>query len=676
MTLAPASTASKNVPSGMFVFGRRPTSTQTRKHRVPTRFTFSTNTTEKLTSMEPTTWLSSSAALETAPPLKDKFKPVKEENAKEDQNKQDQAPEDASSTQEKENRVPTQPFTLTTNLPLKNDKSNPTGPPSNSVAPETAPPSKNKERPVTVQSAKEEQAPRDQTPETEVTSPLYDLSDVKADIEELQHLKKDNASESTEHEMRTAPLITREAFVAAGFKDRVVQYGVLGETLSIHSKSAVHVPIDPRLYINTNAPLSAVVCGVQGSGKSHTVSVLLENMFILGQDSIGSLDYALSGLVLHFGEGGPGSRPCEAAWVGASSQPGVTPPKVKVYVSRSSLHTMKSIYAPLGDRVRVSPLQFNESELDAQAILSMMAVGSSESAPLYIQIVLSILRDLGEKFSYKAFLTRLEAEKKSFNPAQVAGLEQRLALLNSFMEPQAPAQSRSSSKKSKTNRFSEGKLTIIDLSDPFIDPASACGLFEIVTRLFVRADVGTGKVLVVDEAHKYLSASRGASGLTNALLTLTREQRHLGMRVIISTQEPTVIPPVLMDLCTVAVMHRFSSPAWWDHLARHVATDVSADQGFATVVKLKTGEALVLAPSGLGVFPDDDHCAAEKPDTNTEKQCTRASAPLQLGQFGRRFLLMKTRARITKDGGASVLVLTSDSEGRGAMASEDAGIFC
>lgn len=51
-------------------------------------------------------------------------------------------------------------------------------------------------------------------------------------------------------------------------------------------------------------------------------------------------------------------------------------------------------------------------------------------------------------------------------------------------------------------RFQQGQLTIVDLSDPFIDAASACGLFQIITRLFVRADVDTGKVLVVDEAHK------------------------------------------------------------------------------------------------------------------------------------------------------------------------------
>ena len=70
-----------------------------------------------------------------------------------------------------------------------------------------------------------------------------------------------------------------------------------------------------------------------------------------------------------------------------------------------------------------------------------------------------------------------------------------MALLESFM-----------SKKKQTDtskgRFQSGQLTIIDLSDPFIDPASACGIFEVALRVFTRTEVGTGKVLVVDEAHK------------------------------------------------------------------------------------------------------------------------------------------------------------------------------
>ena len=61
-----------------------------------------------------------------------------------------------------------------------------------------------------------------------------------------------------------------------------------------------------------------------------------------------------------------------------------------------------------------------------------------------------------------------------------------------------------------------------------------------------------------------------ASAFTNKLLQLIRQQRHLATRVVISTQEPT-ISPRLVDLCTVTIVHRFTSPEWfrtlWDHLA-------------------------------------------------------------------------------------------------------------
>jgi hypothetical protein len=65
-----------------------------------------------------------------------------------------------------------------------------------------------------------------------------------------------------------------------------------------------------------------------------------------------------------------------------------------------------------------------------------------------------------------------------------------------------------------------------------------------------------------------------------------------GEAMLIQNSEPTVVPPVLLDLCTVAIMHRFSSPAWWDHLARHISADVSADAAFDTVVKLQVRRAL------------------------------------------------------------------------------------
>ncbi|KAF4602216.1 hypothetical protein EYR40_005420 [Pleurotus pulmonarius] len=453
-------------------------------------------------------------------------------------------------------------------------------------------------------------------------------AELQDELDLLEECPTDIPSSKT-HDSSTAPLIMRDAYLIS---DNSTQYGVLGKTLSVRGSKTEESFEDSRLYVNTNAPFSAVVCGVQGSGKSHTVSVLLENMFISGVGAIGTLQKALSGLVLHYGEGGSSGRPCEVAWLAISKFKAVNPPPVKVFVSPSSLNTMRRVYAPLGNHVQVEPLYFTETELDAAAFLSMMAVGSSESAPLYIQILLSILRDLGENFTYSSFQTELESRKRTFNPAQVAGLEQRMSLLKAFMfnKKKHPKQ---------TSRFAPGQITIIDLSDPFTDSASACGLFEIIVRLFTRAEVDTGKVLVVDEAHKYLTTG-ATSGLTQSLLRLVREQRHLAMRVIISTQEPTAIPPVLLDLCMISIMHRFSSPAWWEHLVKHVSADFSGREAFDKIVTLGTGEALIIAPSALGCFKEQGWS-----DEGT------------VSRLGRRYMIMKTRARVTADGGASLLVV-------------------
>ncbi|KAI0347429.1 hypothetical protein BDW22DRAFT_528650 [Trametopsis cervina] len=436
-------------------------------------------------------------------------------------------------------------------------------------------------------------------------------------------------TDSDVHEVKTAPIMTRQAFLAAGGPDVFPQRGLLGSIVdSAEDGDAVH-DVDSRVYINTNAPFSALVCGVQGSGKSHTVSTILENMLISGHAAIGKLDKPLSGLILHFGDGGADSQPSEAAYIGSPISSHVFAPRIVVYVSPSSLSTMSKMYKRINPKITVEPLLFSQDELDAKAFLSLMAIGSSESAPLYMQTILSILREMGEKFDFNQFMRRLELKKQDLNPNQLTGLKQRMELLESFLDKK---------RQPPPTRFAAGQLTIVDLSDIFIDPHSASGLFEIVIRLFVRAKLATGKVLVVDEAHKYLSANRREAGLTRELSSLVRQQRHLGMRVIISTQEPTVVPNTLIDLCSVTIMHRFSSPSWWEHLAKHVSADMSSGEAFDRVVRLKTGQAILLAPSGLA-------------------SCSTDGDRRDYTLYGRRWTLVKTRKRITKDGGASILVV-------------------
>ncbi|KAI0282338.1 hypothetical protein BGY98DRAFT_113155 [Russula aff. rugulosa BPL654] len=85
------------------------------------------------------------------------------------------------------------------------------------------------------------------------------------------------------HEQRNAPLLTRGAYRIEKIRQAIAQYGVFGNIVEsqlplTQSRLTGSDSDSTRLYLNTNTPFSALVCGVQGSGKSHTVSVILENM--------------------------------------------------------------------------------------------------------------------------------------------------------------------------------------------------------------------------------------------------------------------------------------------------------------------------------------------------------------------------------------------------------------
>ena len=71
----------------------------------------------------------------------------------------------------------------------------------------------------------------------------------------------------------------------------------------------------------------------------------------------------------------------------------------------------------------------------------------------------------------------------------------------------------------------------------------------------------------------------------------------------------------------------------------------------------------LLALSGLGVFLDDSELEKSS-GRNGNRERDNPKGLLKLGQFGRRFLLMKTCSRVTKDarGTSKVLVVRSESD--------------
>ncbi|EFZ01563.1 AAA-like domain protein [Metarhizium robertsii] len=483
------------------------------------------------------------------------------------------------------------------------------------------------------------------------------------------------------------------------------QYGLLGgDVTKLHASKDMELDIenDPRVFYNIKAPSSVFICGSQGSGKSHTLSCLLENCLI--PTDANTLPRPLTGILFHydpFFSDNRGQR-CEAASI--SSHAGV---KVRVLCPPTNVGQIKKLYKSLPN-VEVEELRISQRDLNTKRMLDLMAVSSIQGGtmPLYLHIVTRILRELrvqqqkkGGHFNYRAFRKAIAAAELS--PGQSGPLEQRLDTLESFMAEEDVAESKipgftSYKPKGKQSMFDPneftstattwepkaGQLTIVDLSCPCVTAESACSLFNICLNLFLeQPSDDIGRVIALDEAHKYMTESAESQTLTDSLLSTIRLQRHLGARIVIATQEPT-ISPKLLDLCSVTVVHRFTSPNWLDSLKNHLAgatagwktaTEGEGESGkssaesmaelLSRIVSLRQGEALLFCPSGIvGVKTPKRTDDIDGIADGFAKWCfdqDRSGAYSDYGNgldyLGQRIMKIRVRERITEDGGKSVM---------------------
>lgn len=64
--------------------------------------------------------------------------------------------------------------------------------------------------------------------------------------------------------------------------------------------------------------------------------------------------------------------------------------------------------------------------------------------------------------------------------------------------------------------------------------------------------------------------------------------------MIISTQEPTISTD-LIALCSVTIIHRFTSPTWYAALKKHISAMGDDDKAtMRQIEELETGEAFFL----------------------------------------------------------------------------------
>ena len=246
----------------------------------------------------------------------------------------------------------------------------------------------------------------------EASSERAEKSDREFQMEFLSNQGSKNIGndyESYYEELKTTPLFSGDVLdstdpevkKAQSVPELFPQYGLLAGRVRSYSTennsrigenagdtdTRVEKEDDPRIFLNVNPPWSAFICGSQGSGKSHTLSCMLENCLL--ESKLGKLPNPLAALVFHYDRftSCTSNQACEAAYLCSRGVP------VRVLVSRTNLSQMEKVYSNLpglpddAGRPKVIPLLFQEKHLNVERMKTLMAVnGKDGPVPLYIEV--------------------------------------------------------------------------------------------------------------------------------------------------------------------------------------------------------------------------------------------------------------------------------------------------
>ncbi|KAK0302994.1 hypothetical protein LTR82_017703 [Friedmanniomyces endolithicus] len=199
--------------------------------------------------------------------------------------------------------------------------------------------------------------------------------------------------------------------------------------------------------LNVHAPNSAFICDSQGSGKSYTLNCLLENCLV-ADVCTDKLRQPPAGLVSHYDIDSSGTL-----------------------METASLCSR-------GIKILLAP-----SELTIERMHKLMAFPArSDAVPLYMEVIQRILRQMvvsgqDRGFNYGDFLQLLD--QAGLSTEQQRPITLHLDLLHSFMRWPPSKMDLKNKKARKLLDLQPGSLPVVDLSDPFVDAATVCTLFDI-----------------------------------------------------------------------------------------------------------------------------------------------------------------------------------------------------
>jgi DNA phosphorothioation-dependent restriction protein DptH len=363
------------------------------------------------------------------------------------------------------------------------------------------------------------------------------------------------------------------ADVLVGANEATPQYGLIGRAGS----AAVGIDLTGCNTIS--------LFGVQGFGKSYTLGVIAE-MATTAAAGVNALPAPLATVIFHYHKS-DSYAPEYAAAVAPNNKPREIVQLLEEYGARPQGLKDVVLLAPearVEDRRRefpdlmVQPIKFASGELGAEGWKFLLGAAGSDA--LYVRQLVAIMR------RYRQGLT-LEDFRREIAQAELPGqarrlAEDRLALAAPYVDDHARL----------GDLLRPGRTVIVDLRDEWVEKDEALGLFVVMLRIFANArhdGRNFNKLVVFDEAHKYITDS----DLVGQVVETIREMRHQATSVVIASQDPLSVPRAVVELTSVLLLHRMTSPQW----LRHLKGAIGALEGVTETQlgALQPGEALLWA---------------------------------------------------------------------------------
>lgn len=332
------------------------------------------------------------------------------------------------------------------------------------------------------------------------------------------------------------------------------QYGILGKVVSNGRK----------VGLDLNECNTISLFGVQGAGKSYTIGTITE-MVLRQFSKVNKLPAPMASVIFHYSDSMdyapeftsmvyPNDEIGQLAKL--KLEYGAEPGNIKdviLLAPKSQVETRKTEYPD----IEIDAIGFDSTELAVKDWMFLLGAMGNDST--YIKELKQIMKACRYDISLQNIRNGV-ANSDHMSSSQRSLAEQKLDFAEEYITDGNKLQ----------QYLKPGKLVIVDLRDEFIEKDEALGLFVVMLNIFSSVKMVDGhsfnKFIVFDEAHKYMNNKELVGSITTAI----REMRHKGVSIMIASQDPMSLPAEIIELSSIVILHRFSSPAWVKHVQKAV----------------------------------------------------------------------------------------------------------